>query len=476
MILKCIIALVTIFFVPVASGTALDDYIAKPDSHFVYEKINSLKGVGWDGHVFNMTSQQWLNDSIVSRSIWWHHVVLIIPHHLKYQDKSILFIGGGHNTDDIPNHKNEQVLLGSDLALKTNSIVTILYQVPNQPIIFYNDPQRKPRSEDDAIAATWSTFLENPSESKEWPMRLPMTKSVIRCMDMVESVFPAVPNHQFIIMGASKRGWTTYTTAATDKRVIGAVPIVMDMLNMLPSIHHMYKSYGGWTFAFKDYWNFNILEKIDTPEMLLLAEIEDPYSYIDRYTMPKLVVNAGNDEFFMMDNTYFWWDKLPEPKNRLVVQNADHSMATGFEEALPSIAVWVTQIFDQVELPQLSWTIDWDKSFISAKSSVQPKKVLLWYTTTCDTQRRDFRILNLNNPCQCGISYQDYCTNLKVLYRYKEIQYPYEYAETNTQKWTAFFMEFQYENGLILTTEACITPNIFPFADCSGKQCQGKLV
>lgn len=41
---------------------------------------------------------------------------------------------------------------------------------------------------------------------------------------------------------------------------------------------------------------------------------------------------------------------------------------------------------------------------------------------------------------------------------------------------TAFFMEFQYENGLILTTEACITPNTFPFADCSGKQCQGKLV
>ena len=31
----------------------------------------------------------------------------------------------------------------------------------------------------------------------------------------------------FIIVGASKRGWTTWTTGAVDKRVIAIVPIVM---------------------------------------------------------------------------------------------------------------------------------------------------------------------------------------------------------------------------------------------------------
>lgn len=33
----------------------------------------------------------------------------------------------------------------------------------------------------------------------------------------------------FIVGGASKRGWTTWTTAAVDKRVVAATPIVMGM-------------------------------------------------------------------------------------------------------------------------------------------------------------------------------------------------------------------------------------------------------
>ena len=35
-----------------------------------------------------------------------------------------------------------------------------------------------------------------------------------------------------------------------DERIIGAVPIVMDFLHFQANMHHMYKAYGGWTFAF----------------------------------------------------------------------------------------------------------------------------------------------------------------------------------------------------------------------------------
>ncbi len=35
------------------------------------------------------------------------------------------------------------------------------------------------------------------------------------------------PTRSFIVAGASKRGWTTWTTGAVDKRVIAIVPIVM---------------------------------------------------------------------------------------------------------------------------------------------------------------------------------------------------------------------------------------------------------
>jgi PhoPQ-activated pathogenicity-related protein len=35
-------------------------------------------------------------------------------------------------------------------------------------------------------------------------------------------------------------------------------------------------------------------------------KIEDPLSYVDRYNMPTLVINAGGDEFFLPDDQYVY--------------------------------------------------------------------------------------------------------------------------------------------------------------------------
>ena len=45
-------------------------------------------------------------------------------------------------------------------------------------------------------------------------------------------------------------GWDTWLTGAVDDRIIAIAPIVMDMLNFTQNVKHMYRSYGGWTFAF----------------------------------------------------------------------------------------------------------------------------------------------------------------------------------------------------------------------------------
>lgn len=57
----------------------------------------------------------------------------------------------------------------------------------------------------------------------------------------------------FIVSGASKRGWTTWLAAGVDKRVEAFAPIVMPILNMQPNLNNMYRSLGGWTWAFRDY-------------------------------------------------------------------------------------------------------------------------------------------------------------------------------------------------------------------------------
>lgn len=35
-----------------------------------------------------------------------------------------------------------------------------------------------------------------------------------------------------MLNGESKRGWTTWTTAAVDKRVFAAIPMTMDLCNL----------------------------------------------------------------------------------------------------------------------------------------------------------------------------------------------------------------------------------------------------
>lgn len=41
---------------------------------------------------------------------------------------------------------------------------------------------------------------------------------------------------KFVLNGESKRGWTTWLTTAVDKRVIGAIPMTMDLCNMVEVI------------------------------------------------------------------------------------------------------------------------------------------------------------------------------------------------------------------------------------------------
>ena len=292
--------------------------------------------------------------------MWWHQLVIIVPSNLNPANKNnaTMYITGGGNDcdksectqDNWPKALDEDIDTAAALAMGTGTVTSVLFQIPNEHVTFASDPIQKSRSEDAIIAFTWAHFLDDPSDPT-WLVRVPMVRGAVRAMDAVsEWLAQEGPSHglagytgqYFGVAGASKRGWTTWLVGAVDpERVVAIVPIVLDAINFVEFFHHQYKSYNGWSFALSDYYDMGIMDRCDEPNMLLLQQMEDPYFYIDRLTMPKMIVNAVGDEFQQPDDTHFWWSDMPEPKHWLMLPNAEHSCATGIFEAVPAIGTWL---------------------------------------------------------------------------------------------------------------------------------------
>ena len=110
---------------------------------------------------------------------------------------------------------------------------------------------------------------------------------------------------QFIVGGASKRGFATWAIGAVDPRVMGLVPIVNDELNIVKNLHHHYRAYGGWSFALNDFWNMNITNMLDDPSFQEMQNMIDVYQFREKLLVPKLVLSASGDEFFVLDNSRY---------------------------------------------------------------------------------------------------------------------------------------------------------------------------
>ena len=128
-----------------------------------------------------------------------------------------------------------------------------------------------------------------------------------------------------------QRGWTSWLVASVDPRVMVLVPVVLDLLNVPANLQHHFRAYGGWSFAFEDYWELGLTTYFEHPKFFELCDIMDPFSHRDKLVMPKLVINSANDEFFLPDDTRYWWEEMPQAYelNRfMILPNAEHVTVT----------------------------------------------------------------------------------------------------------------------------------------------------
>jgi PhoPQ-activated pathogenicity-related protein len=405
--------------------------------------------------ILEMTSQAWLTTNEVDRPLWKHWVIVVKPNTVT-SSKSLLFITGGANGGQPPSSGDGNM---SRIAVATKSVVTELRMVPNQALVFAGETER--RTEDSLIAYTWDKFLR--TGDPKWPARLPMTKAAVRAMDTVTAFCGSaeggnVKVDRFVVAGGSKRGWTTWTTAAVDPRVIGVIPLVIDVLNMEESMRHHYAAYGFWAPSVGNYTAFRIMDWNGTPEYHALLKIEEPYQYRQRFTMPKFIINAAGDQFFLPDSSRFYFDALPGPKYLRYVPNADHSLRGS--DALETLAACYAAILTGAKLPQFSWTMEKDGS-IRVITKDAPSAVKLWQATNPAT--RDFRLETIG-PLWGGVPITAEGDGVYV----GKIKPP-------DKGWTAFFVELTYAGTgptpFKFTTSVRVVPDTLPFKlEATGKR------
>lgn len=434
-----------------AKETALDRYVAKPDSSYQWKLADTVSDDGGSACLIDLTSQTWLTPKEVNRPEWKHWLWVLKPNNLAHPT-ALLIISGGANDGKRPAAPSREL---AQMAKATKSVVAELRMVPNQFLVFNQDG--KERKEDDLIAYTWDKFLRTGDE--RWPARLPMTKAVVRAMDTVTAFLASAEGggakvDSFVVAGASKRGWTTWATAAVDTRVKAICPIVIDVLNTEPSMIHHYRAYGFYAPAVGDYVRHGIMEWSGTPEMKALYEIEDPLAYRDRFTMPKLIMNACGDQFFLPDSSQFYFDQLPGVKYLRYVPNTDHSLKNS--DAMETLRAWHHAILNQTALPVFSWKQEADGS-VTVQCDTPPKAAMLWQAN--NPTARDFRLMTIG-PVWQSSPLAGTTVNGKTAFR-AQVAKP-------EKGWTAHLVELTYDLGagvpLKLTTGVKVIPEVLPHA------------
>jgi PhoPQ-activated pathogenicity-related protein len=447
-----LIVLILVFAIGTfAAATPLDDYVKAPDESYSYRVVNTVEGDGGTAYILEMTSQSWRSKDEVNRTLWKHWLTIVKPDQIAF-DKALLWITGGSNKSEPPDKPDSMMI---NIALKSRTVVAELRMVPNQPLVFPDDGRQ--RSEDAIISYTFNKYMQTGDST--WPLLLPMVKSAVRAMDTVHSHIADVTDnklhiHEFVVSGGSKRGWTTWLTAAVDKRVAAIVPVVIDVLNMAEQMKHHFAAYGFYSDAIKDYEAMDIFSRLDTPGGARLRKFIDPYSYRERYTIPKFLINSSGDQFFVSDSAQFYFDDLPEPKYLRYVPNTDHGL--GGSDAVESLIAFYAAVLRGAPLPEYSWRVRKDGA-IKVSTKTRPKAVKLWQAT--NENARDFRLETIGKAWTS--------TDIGSRGRGRGT-YLARVAEP-AKGWTAFFVELTFESGIGIpykfTTEINVVPDTLPFAD-----------
>lgn len=397
---------------------ALKSYISNGDATYSWVIKDSTKLGSSMAYQLVLTSQKWHNIT------WRHQLTIVVPATVKY-DGAMLFITGGSNKDEQPNWSTDDNMwpILAAIASKNKAIVALIKQVPNQPLF-------DGKTEDELISYTLHQFKQDKDYS--WPLLFPMVKTAVRSMDAIQEFSSKKLHHtinNFVISGASKRGWTTWlSNAIDDKRVKAIGPMVIDMLNMPKSLSYQLETYGEYSIQIEDYVKLGIPQGADTPDGKAITTMVDPYSYRDKMTVPKIIFIGTNDEYWTADAIKHYYDKIPGKNLIHYVPNVGHNLGGG-KQALEALSAFFGLTLQDKEYSVCTWNVAKGKEGFELTVNAAPGDLLdaaIWGTTSAD---RDFR------------------NNLWLTRRVKPEGSVVKYTIPYTKKgFQAFYMDLKYKD------------------------------
>jgi PhoPQ-activated pathogenicity-related protein len=328
------------------SSADLQKYVNRPEAAFEWQVKNKIDSEQSGERIYDLqfVSQVWQGKK------WQHQLQIYRPANAAPGSMTFLWVTGGSATP-------ESVSFGMELARKIKAPVAFVYHIPNQPLL------EGDLREDDLIAETFVRYLK--SEDDSWPLLFPMVKSVVKAMDVLQAFGKkewSAPVNKFIVAGASKRGWTTWLTAAVDKRIGAIAPVVIDALNMREQMPRQLQAFGAYSSRLAAYSSRGLLPIPETPAGQRLLNMVDPWAYRDRLTMPKLILNGTNDFYWATDALNLYWDGIPNDKWVLYVPNAGHNLRRQdrpqqeqLNDLITGLAAFSRHQISGAPMPRLRW-------------------------------------------------------------------------------------------------------------------------
>lgn len=401
---------------------------------------------------YNLNSQAWSPQGVVSPERWQNGVDIYIPDSAREKNALVVINNGsndnGSGSSAAPTNFSEEEL--SRIAVATRTVVISVSNVPNQVLTYQG--VTTPLAEDDSVAYSWKLFIGDTQKYQDASLHIPMAASVSQAFRLAKKELTQQNITKFMVTGASKRGWAAWLTALSDPDVDAVIPFVMDLLNTKKSLEHMYQSYGkNWPLAFYSYYNQGIDQQIDTNEFASLMTLEDPFTYLNTDMSPRLkidkyIINASGDDFYVPDNSHFYYDRLPGSKSLRVVPNSTHNGILSVTEQ--SLITFVNRFQQKQKLPEITEKVQNSSNGnkeLTVSFSEKPAAVLQW--TAENPAARDFRYA-------CDVKYNSVPVSLTT--GGDTLSVP---LTTPDSGWQATYIEATFSDGYVATTQVYITPD-----------------